>query len=64
MKPIKLIINTKKERYPVLIGSNLIFNLSMLIKNNSIGFHKSLIVVDKNIPQKLVSIVKKSLKKT
>ena len=63
MKPIKLIINTKKERYPVLIGSNLIFNLSMLIKNNSIGFHKSLIVVDKNIPQKLVSIVKKSLKK-
>ena len=63
MKPIKLIIKTKKERYPVLIGSNLIFNLSKLIKNNSISFQKILIVVDKNIPQKLVSIVKKSLKK-
>ena len=30
MKPIKLIINTSSETYPIIIGSNLIKNLSKI----------------------------------
>ena len=63
MKPTKLIINTKTEKYPVLIGTNLIKNLSKLIKDSSINFNKCLIVVDRNIPKKLISKIKKSLNK-
>ena len=36
MKPIKLIIRTKTEKYPVLIGKNLVENLSSLFNQNSI----------------------------
>ena len=36
MKQIRLIIKTKTEKYPVLIGTNLINNLSRLIKDNNI----------------------------
>ena len=52
MKPIKLLIETKNERYPILIGRNLISQLSNLLKKNSITFKKCLFVVDKNIPKK------------
>ena len=63
MKQIRLIIKTKTEKYPVLIGTNLINNLSRLIKDNNIDFNKCLIVIDKNIPKKLIIKIKKSLSK-
>ena len=62
MKKIKLIINTNTQKYPVIIGSNLISNISNLIKNNSIKFEKCLIVIDKNVPKQFTLKVKKSLK--
>ena len=40
MKPIKLIIRTKTEKYPVLIGRNLVENLSNLFSQNSINSKK------------------------
>ena len=52
MKPIKLFIKTNSERYPILIGRNLISRLSNLLKKNSITFKKCLFVIDKNIPRK------------
>ena len=52
MKPIKLFIETKTERYPIIIGRNLISKLSNLLKKNSITFKKCLFVIDKNIPKK------------
>ena len=52
MKPIKLFIETKSERYPILIGRNLISRLSNLLKKNSITFKKCLFVIDKSIPRK------------
>ncbi len=61
MKPIKLKINTKTQNYSIIIGSNLISNISKIIKENSIDFKKCLLVVDKNISKQSVSKIKKSL---
>ena len=62
MRPIKLIVKTNSENYPVLIGRNLIENLSNLFKQNSINCKKYLLVIDKKIPKKIITKVTKSLK--
>ena len=61
MKPIKLIIKTKTQKYPILIGYNLILGLSKTIKKNSIKFEKCLLVIDKKVPKKIVNKIKRSL---
>ena len=43
MKPIKLIVKTKSQEYPIIIGSNLVSKVALLIKNNSIKFNKCLL---------------------
>jgi len=63
MKPIKMKINTKTQKYSIVIGSNLILNISKLIKDNSLNFKKCLIIIDKNISKKTISQIKKSLNK-
>ena len=63
MKPIKLKINTKSQKYPIIIGSNLVSNLSNIAKNNSVNFKKCLLIIDKNISKKIISRIKKSLDK-
>ncbi|WP_440924435.1 3-dehydroquinate synthase [Candidatus Pelagibacter sp.] len=63
MRPIKLIVKTNSERYPIIIGRNLICNLSRIFKKNSINFKKCLLVLDKNIPNKYVKQILRSLKK-
>ena len=62
MKPIKLIVKTKSQEYPIIIGSNLVSKVALLIKNNSIKFNKCLLLVDKNVPKKIVIKIKKTLK--
>ena len=61
MKSIKLKINTKTQKYPIIIGSNLVSNISNIAKNNSLNFKKCLLVIDKNISSKIITKVKKSL---
>jgi len=61
MKPIKLKIKTKSQEYPIIIGSNLISNISKITIDNSIKFKKCLLVIDKNISKITVSKIKKSL---
>ena len=63
MKPIKLTIKTKTQLYPIIIGNNLISNISKILKNNSVNFKNCLIIFDENIPKKIVSKIKKSLNK-
>ena len=63
MRPIKLKVNTKFEKYQIIIGRNLISNISNLLKKNSIHYKKCLLVIDRNVPQKNISKVVKSLKK-
>ena len=62
MKTIKLIIKTKSQKYPILIGRNLIFKISNLIKNNTATSAKYLLVIDNKIPNKIVKKIKNSLK--
>ena len=62
MKPIKLIIKTKTQKYPIIIGFNLVLNISKIIKDNSINFKKCLLIVDKNISIKIIKKIKESLK--
>ena len=63
MKPIKLIIKTKSETYPIIIGNNLVKNISQIFKKNSIKFNQCLLVIDKKVPKRIVSTITKSLKR-
>ena len=63
MKPIKLIVKSRNDKYPILIGPNLILNLSKIFKDNLINFNKCLFVVDRNVPKNFLPKIKKSLKK-
>ena len=62
MKHIKLIVKTKDENYPILIGRNLISNLLNVLKKNSITFKRCLLVIDKNIPKENLKKITKSLR--
>ena len=63
MKPIKLKINTKTQKYSIVIGSNLGSYLSKILQENSINFKQCLLVIDKNISKHFISKIKKSLNK-
>ena len=63
MKPIRLKIKTKSENYPVFIGSDIIKNLDKFLNQNSIKYNKCLLVIDKNIPNKMILKLTGSLKK-
>ena len=63
MKSIKLKINTKTQKYSIIIGSNLGANVSKILKENSINFKKCLLIIDRNISKQLISKIKKSLNK-
>ena len=39
MKPIKLKIETKTQKYPIIIGSNLITDFSKIVNKNSLTFN-------------------------
>tara|TARA_B100000787_G_C16171307_1_gene286656 strand:- start:12 stop:1115 length:1104 start_codon:yes stop_codon:yes gene_type:complete len=63
MSLIKLEVKTTNLRYPIIIGSNILYKLESFLRENLINFNQCLIVVDKNVPKKLVSKVLKSLSK-
>ena len=63
MKPIKLIIKTKSQTYPIIIGSNLVKNLLKYFNQNLVTFDKCLLVIDKKVPNRMISKITKSLKK-
>ena len=63
MKTTKLKIITKNKFYNIIIGENLIKNLSKIIINNSINFEKCLLVIDKKVPKKIIKQIILSLRK-
>ena len=54
MKQNKLVVKTITEKYPIFIGTNLISNISKILKNNLVSFEKCLLVIDKNVPNKSI----------
>ena len=63
MKKIKLNVKTKTQNYPIIIGSDLHNIVGKILKKNSINFNKCFLIVDKNVPKKLISNIKNSIKK-
>jgi 3-dehydroquinate synthase len=63
MNSIKLQVKIRGQKYSILIGSNILHNLKNLLKKNFIIYNKCLIVVDKNVPKKLINKVLNSLPK-
>jgi 3-dehydroquinate synthase len=63
MKPIKLNVKIKLESYPIIIGSNIIRNLDIYLKKNSINFEQCLLIIDNKVPDRMISKVIKSLKR-
>ena len=60
MKPRKLLIKTVSQKYTILIGPNLISNISKIMKKNLNNFEKCLFIVDKKVPKKFIFSIKKS----
>ena len=61
MNLIKLQVKTNNQRYPIVIGSKSINQLSKLLKENSINFNQCLLVIDNNIPKKMIKKIIQSL---
>ena len=53
MKRIELKINTKTKKYSVIVGSNILKNFNKIFSKKKIIFEKSLIIIDKNVPNLL-----------
>ena len=61
--PFKLKIKTQSQEYPIIIGSNLVSNISKIIEDNSINFKQCLLIIDTNISKRAISNIKRSLNK-
>ncbi len=62
MKIIKLKIRTKTQQYSIFIGSNLISKFSKILDQNLINFEKCLLLIDSQVPKKMIQKITKSLK--
>jgi|TARA_B110000438_G_scaffold256804_1_gene264489 3-dehydroquinate synthase len=63
MSLTKLHVKIDNQKYPIIIGSGVINELPKLLKENSIDFNKCLLVVDANVPKKIIKKILKFLKK-
>ena len=63
MNTIKLKINTKNHKYPIVIGAGIASKTSKFLNNNSIKFNKCLLIIDNKIPKFILNKVIKSLPK-
>ena len=62
MNQKKLIVNTHTHNYPIFIGTNLISKILKISSNNKIKFQQCLLLIDKRVPKKMVSKIKRSLR--
>ena len=63
MNLIKLQINTGNQTYPIFIGNNILNKIQSILKENLINFNQCLVIIDKNVPKKLVNKALNSLPK-
>ena len=62
MKIIKIQIKTKSQRYPIFIGSNIIYSLDKILKKEKLNFNKCLIIADSKISKIKINKIAQSLK--
>ena len=63
MSLIKIQVKTGNQKYPIFIGNNILNKLKLILEKNLINFNQCLVIVDKNVPKKLVYKVLNSLPK-
>ncbi len=63
MKPMRLVIKTKTDKYPLIIGSGILKNLPNILNINSIKFNQCLLIIDDKVPKKFVKKIAQSLKR-
>ena len=63
MKAIKLQVITKSQKYPIIIGNNILSKIKKIFKDNFINFNQCLVIADKNVPKRLINKVYNSLSK-
>ena len=51
---VKLNIKTVNQKYPIFIGNNILNKLDKILQENLIKFNQCLLVIDKNVPKKLI----------
>ena len=61
MRKTKLIVKTSSKVYPIIIGSNILKNISSILKSNKINLNKCLIIADKKVPKKNLLTLKKQI---
>ena len=54
MSSIKLQVNTESQKYPIYIGNNVLNKLQKLLNENLINFNQCLVVLDRNVPKKII----------
>jgi len=62
MKITKLKVNTKSQKYPILIGTNLISKVQKICEINLIKFKKCLVIIDSKVPKRLILNLRKNFK--
>tara|TARA_B100000780_G_scaffold253278_1_gene200821 strand:+ start:107 stop:328 length:222 start_codon:yes stop_codon:yes gene_type:complete len=55
MNSTKLLVKTGNQQYPIFIGNNILSKIAGLLKKNLINFNQCLLVVDQNVPKKLLN---------
>ena len=63
MSLIKLQVTTSNQKYPIFIGNNILDKLKKILKENLNNFNQCLVIIDKNVPKKLIDKVLNSLSK-
>ena len=63
MKTTKLKVKNLNSNYPIIIGRNILNQISSQIKTLCPGAEKIALIVDKNVPNKFKIKLKKYLKK-
>jgi len=63
MSFVKIQVKTKSKEYPIFIGNNILNKLQKILKDNFINFNQCLVIIDKNIPKKLINKSLSSLPK-
>jgi 3-dehydroquinate synthase len=63
MSLIKIQVKAGNQKYPIFIGNNIIYKLNKILKECLNDFNQCLVVVDKNVPKKILSKVLNSLPK-
>ena len=63
MSLIKLQVKIGNQKYPILIGNNILKGINKILKENLINFNQCLVIADKNVPKNLVDKFLKSLPK-